>query len=184
MISNLCPARKAMPTWPRGGSRPGAGRAPAATGRCLAGGWTGTDWRSIRCCRDSPPFAAKRPPLRRRGSTTPSGSSTALQKPGKNAKSIAAFDQAEPCAFEQLFTPVVEQAEALLWSDIDARAFDNLNESARACLRLSLLKELSSLAAPAIYERFAGARKAAGTPPMREAAARPAHRATINLSPK
>ena len=89
----------------------------------------------------------------------------ALQSPTKNAKPIAALDQTEPCAFEHLFTPVVEQAEALLWSDIDARAFDNLNESARACLRLSLLKELSSLSTPAIYERFVKARKASETPP-------------------
>ena len=89
----------------------------------------------------------------------------ALQSPAKNAKPIAALDQTEPCAFEHLFTPVVEQAEALLWSDIDARAFDNLNESARACLRLSLLKELSSLSTPAIYERFVKARKAGETPP-------------------
>ena len=89
----------------------------------------------------------------------------ALQSPTKNTKPIAAFEQTEPCAFEHLFTPVVEQAEALLWSDINARVFDNLNESARACLRLSLLKELSSLSTPAIYERFVKARKASGTPP-------------------
>ena len=94
----------------------------------------------------------------------------ALQSPTKNTKTIAAFEQTEPCAFEHLFTPVVEQAEALLWSDINARVFDNLNESARACLRLSLLKELSSLSTPAIYERFVLARKASGTPP---AAAKP-----------
>ena len=94
----------------------------------------------------------------------------ALQSPTKNTKTIAAFEQTEPCAFEHLFTPVVEQAEALLWSDINARVFDNLNESARACLRFSLLKELSSLSTPAIYERFVLARKASGTPP---AAAKP-----------
>src|SRR5664280_2934460 len=94
----------------------------------------------------------------------------ALQSPTKNTKTIAAFEQTEPCAFEHLFTPVVEQAEALLWSDINARVSDNLNESARACLRLSLLKELSSLSTPAIYERFVLARKASGTPP---AAAKP-----------
>ena len=93
-----------------------------------------------------------------------------MQSPTKNTKTIAAFEQTEPCAFEQLFTPVVEQAEALLWSDINARVSDNLNESARACVRLSLLKELSSLSTPAIYERFVLARKASGTPP---AAAKP-----------
>ena len=89
----------------------------------------------------------------------------ALQSPAKNDKPIAALQHIEPCAFEHLFMPVVEQAEALLWSDIDAPVFDNLNESARACLRHSLLKELSSLSTPAIYERFVKARKAGGTPP-------------------
>ena len=88
----------------------------------------------------------------------------ALQSPTKSAKPIAALDQTTPCAFEQLFTPVAEQAEVLLWSNIDARVFDNLNESARACLRLSLLKQLSDLSAPAIYERFVKARKISGTP--------------------
>ena len=45
----------------------------------------------------------------------------ALQSPAKNAAPIAALEQTEPCAFEHLFMPVVEQAEALLWSDIDTR---------------------------------------------------------------
>jgi type 2 lantibiotic biosynthesis protein LanM len=110
--------------------------------------------------------------VRRKASVSPPawiddaiGIEAALHRPAKNAALIAALDQTEPCAFEHLFTPVVEQAEALLWSDIDARAFDNLNESARACLRLSLLKELSSLCTPAIYERFVKARKTGEIPP-------------------
>ena len=94
----------------------------------------------------------------------------ALQNPTKNAKPIAALDKIEPCAFEHLFAPVVEKAEALLWLGIDARMFDNLNESARSCVRLSLLKDLSSLCAPAIYERFVKARK---TSEMRPDAAKP-----------
>jgi class II lanthipeptide synthase len=96
----------------------------------------------------------------------------ALQSPTKNARSISALDQTEPCAFEHLFTPVVEQAEARLWANIGGQAIDNLNESARTCLRHSLLKELSSLSAPAIYELFVKARKAGGTPPD---AAKPQH---------
>ncbi len=83
----------------------------------------------------------------------------ALQNPTKPATPIAALDQAEPCAFEELFTPLVDQAETLLWSGIDARVSGNLNESARACLRLALLKELSGLCTPAIYERFVKARR-------------------------
>jgi type 2 lantibiotic biosynthesis protein LanM len=89
---------------------------------------------------------------------------TALQSPTKSTAPIAPLDPSEPCAFEHLFAPVIEQAETLLWSDVDARAFDNLNESARACLRLSLLKELSSLCAPAIYERFVKARNTGEMP--------------------
>lgn len=88
----------------------------------------------------------------------------ALQSEIKNATPIAALEKAEPCAFEHLFMPVVEKAERLLWTDVDLRAFDNLNKSACACLRHSLLKELCSLCAPAIYERFAKARKTAATP--------------------
>ena len=40
-----------------------------------------------------------------------------------------------------------------------------MSESARACLRLALLKALSSLSTPAIYERFVKARNAGETPP-------------------
>ena len=84
----------------------------------------------------------------------------ALQAPVKGIRSIAAFEQIEPCAFEQLFIPMVERAETLLWSGISTQAFNNLNESARACLRHSLLEELSNLSAPAIYECFVTARTA------------------------
>ncbi len=85
----------------------------------------------------------------------------ALQSPVKDRDAASAPERAEPCAFEHLFAPVVEQAEALLWAGIDARASDHLTESARACLRQSLLKEMSRLSAPAIYERFAKARAGA-----------------------
>src|SRR5882672_7663425 len=77
---------------------------------------------------------------------------------GGNAAPIAAPH--DPCAFEELFTSVVAQADARLWSGLDARVADNLNEYARASLRQSLLRELSSLCTPALYERFAKARNA------------------------
>jgi type 2 lantibiotic biosynthesis protein LanM len=67
---------------------------------------------------------------------------------------------AEPCAFEQLLTPVVEQADALLWGAVAARTRENLNPSACACLRFALLRELSALVAPAVYQQFADARVA------------------------
>jgi type 2 lantibiotic biosynthesis protein LanM len=77
---------------------------------------------------------------------------------GGHAAPIAAPH--DPCAFEQLFTSVVAQADARLWSGLDARVADNLNEDARTSLRLSLLRELSGLGTPALYERFAKARNA------------------------
>jgi type 2 lantibiotic biosynthesis protein LanM len=89
----------------------------------------------------------------------------ALHSPTRHAGQGVASDQAEPCAFEHLFAPVIEQADARLWADIDARVAGNLNESARACLRHSLHKELSRLSAPAIYERFVAMRKASATSP-------------------
>jgi type 2 lantibiotic biosynthesis protein LanM len=83
----------------------------------------------------------------------------ALQRP--IGKTTAGLDPAEPCAFEELFTTVVEQAELLLWSGIGARAFGNLNQAARAGLCHTLLKELSRLCTPPLYERFVKARSAA-----------------------
>src|SRR5262245_12673833 len=66
-----------------------------------------------------------------------------------------------PCAFEDLLMPVVHRAADLLWSGVDRRAIENLTEFAHACLARSLLKDLSDLSAPAIYEQFVKARNAA-----------------------
>jgi type 2 lantibiotic biosynthesis protein LanM len=87
----------------------------------------------------------------------------ALHGPRKERDAIVPGDPAEPCAFEHLFAPVVEHAESLLWAGVDSRACNNLNDSARACLRHALLKEVCNLSAPALYERFANARKAGAT---------------------
>jgi len=65
----------------------------------------------------------------------------------------------ETCAFEDLLMPLVRQANEILWSDLNAQTLDNLTEPALASLRHSLLKDLSALVAPAVYERFAEARK-------------------------
>jgi type 2 lantibiotic biosynthesis protein LanM len=73
-------------------------------------------------------------------------------------------DQAEHYPFEDLFLGIVEQADARLWKDVEVRARDIFADSARAAMRLSLLKELTTLAAPALYERFGKARKAAPQP--------------------
>ncbi|HZT26095.1 MAG TPA: type 2 lanthipeptide synthetase LanM family protein [Pseudolabrys sp.] len=65
----------------------------------------------------------------------------------------------DPCAFEELLAPVADRAAAHLWADINGAAAENLTAQARAGLRHSLLHKLSELAAPALYECFAGARK-------------------------
>jgi type 2 lantibiotic biosynthesis protein LanM len=92
----------------------------------------------------------------------------ALQDTGRNATSLAVSDKTDPCAFEQLFTSLLAQVDTRLWSGLDARVGDNLNEAARASLRLALLRELSSLGTAALYERFAKARSA--SPPQHDAA--------------
>src|SRR5580693_1184869 len=84
----------------------------------------------------------------------------ALQDASANAAPLPGPGNADPCAFEQLFTPLVAQADTRLWSGLDAQVSDNLNEAARASLRLALLRELSSLGTAALYERFAKARNA------------------------
>ena len=93
----------------------------------------------------------------------------ALQDTGANATPLTISDKNDPCAFEQLFTSLVVQADTRLWSGLDARVGDNLDEAARASLRLALLRELSSLGTAALYERFAKARNAGS--PQHDAAA-------------
>ena len=132
-----------------------------------------TACRSRRCWRGSPPCAADR------RAPTPAWIDdaiwieAALQSPGNGGAAGAAPTQGpstskspalEPVAFEHLLAPVVEQAEAKLWAGIGERASANLSASARAGLRHALLKELSGLCAPALYERFGKARKAAAMP--------------------
>ena len=72
---------------------------------------------------------------------------------------ICPVNDAGPYAFEQLLWPAVQHADALLGTAVDPHALTNLTKSARDCLVLMLLKELSSLCAPALYERFSRARK-------------------------
>jgi type 2 lantibiotic biosynthesis protein LanM len=87
-----------------------------------------------------------------------------LNGASREATPEEARDRVEPCPFERLFWPVVKKAEALLWAGVDRRSYDTLNRSAHADLRQSLLEALTSACAPAIYERFAEARKAAVPP--------------------
>jgi len=66
----------------------------------------------------------------------------------------------DPCAFAQLLSPLVAQAANRLWSGLDEGAAGHLNEAARASLSLELLRRLSDLSAPALYDRFTKARQA------------------------
>jgi type 2 lantibiotic biosynthesis protein LanM len=106
--------------------------------------------------------------VRRKASATPPGwiddaiwIVTALESPEPQAPLFPS----EPCAFENLFMPVVNQAGGLLRSNVAVRAFENLSEPAHSCLSQSLLKRLCELSAPAIYERFAETRKSSDTAP-------------------
>lgn len=89
---------------------------------------------------------------------------TALQSAGRPPAPIAGYSAVVQCAFEHLFVPVVEQAEARLWASVAVSISDNLNASARACLRQLLLDRLCDLCAPVLYERFAEARRAGAVP--------------------
>jgi type 2 lantibiotic biosynthesis protein LanM len=67
---------------------------------------------------------------------------------------VATSKECELCAFEQLFTETVHQAETRLWSGVTVLASRHWTEPARACLRHALLKALTNLCAPALYERL------------------------------
>ena len=150
-----------------------AGRRLAAWCRsCASGDWSLFERRLMRDGLTLAQALTRFASIRRKPSTAPPPwiadaiwIDAALQSAGEDAKQPAAHDRAEPCAFEHLLGPVVLEAEARLCSNVDARALNNLTESARASLRRSLLDELSALTAPALYERFDQARKAAAVPP-------------------
>jgi class II lanthipeptide synthase len=76
-----------------------------------------------------------------------------------SADVVAPSKSVESYAFEQLLWPVVQQADVLLGAAVDPRALANLAKSARECFILMLLRDLSDLCAPALYERFSQARK-------------------------
>jgi type 2 lantibiotic biosynthesis protein LanM len=160
-----------------------AGRRLAAWCRASASG----DWSLFgrRLDRDGFAFApvlARLAAVRRTSAALPSWIEdavwveAALQDASGNAAPLPAPGKTDPCAFEQLFTSLVAQADTRLWSGLDARVADNLNEAARASLRLALLRELSSLGTAALYERFAKARNA--SPPQHDAANPAAHNGT------
>jgi len=136
---------------------------------CASGDWSLFGRRLDRDGLAFAPVLARLAAVRRTSAALPSWIEdavwveAALQDAGGGAAPLAASDKTDPCAFEELFTSLLAQADARLWSGLEARVGDNLNEAARASLRLALLRELSSLGTAALYERFAKARNA-GSP--------------------
>ena len=138
---------------------------------CASGDWSLFNRRLQRDGLSLAHVLARFATVRRRASAAPPAwiddaiwIEAALRDASGEITSEEAHDRVEAYPFEHLFRPVVRKAEALLWADSDPRIHDRLNPSAHACLRQSLLKALTNDCAPAVYERFAEARKA-GTPP-------------------
>jgi type 2 lantibiotic biosynthesis protein LanM len=144
-----------------------AGRRLAAWCRaCASGDWSLFGQRLDRDGFAFAPVLARLAAVRRTSAALPSWIEdaiwveAALQDTAGNATSLAVSGKSDPCAFEELFTSLVAQADTRLWSGLDTRVGDNLNDGARASLRLALLRELSNLSTAALYERFAKARNA------------------------
>jgi type 2 lantibiotic biosynthesis protein LanM len=146
---------------------------------CASGDWSLLGRRLDRDGFAFAPVLARLAAVRRTSAALPSWLEdaiwveAALQDTGGNATPFTVSNERDPCAFEQLFTSLVAQADTRLWSGLDARAGDNLNDAARASLRLALLRELSNLGMAALYERFARARNA--SPPQHDAASPAQH---------
>lgn len=136
---------------------------------CTSGDWT---LFSRRLERDQLSFAlvlARFATVRRRAtSSTPQWLAdarwidAAFHNPIMEASASETQGEAEPYAFEQLYLPVVDEAEQRLWPGLSEHVAANLSGAARACLRCTLLGQLSELCAPVLYELFDAARKADG----------------------
>jgi type 2 lantibiotic biosynthesis protein LanM len=152
---------------------------------CASGDWSLFERRLMRDGLTLAHVLTRFASIRRRPSAAPPAwiadaiwVEAALQSAGERARPNGDGGRSEPCAFEHLLAPLAAEAEARLCSNIEARVLGNLTESARECLRRSLLGGLSALTAPALYERFDQARKATAAstdstvPPQAAATAR------------
>jgi type 2 lantibiotic biosynthesis protein LanM len=79
---------------------------------------------------------------------------TALASPASTEFVKLLQTEEEPLAFEHLFAPVAEAAQKLLWTALPSKEPLNLAKPALACLYHDLVKQLSDLASPALYELF------------------------------
>jgi type 2 lantibiotic biosynthesis protein LanM len=129
---------------------------------CASGDWSLFDRRLARDGLAFGEVLTRFATVRRKSSALPPSwvvDAVWIMEALQSSEPIVPAVDGEARAFEHLFMPLVKQASEILWSDIGEQALNNLTESARACLCHSLLKDLSDLAAPALYERFAEARK-------------------------
>ncbi len=85
----------------------------------------------------------------------------ALSDDSENSKPLLWPESLRPFPFENLFYKLAEQAEARLWSAVDAPLVKNFSEAAQVTLRHALVKSLSELCAPVLYELFSRMRKRA-----------------------
>jgi type 2 lantibiotic biosynthesis protein LanM len=88
----------------------------------------------------------------------------ALRDPSDNSNAKPGKDSSEPCVYGHLFAALIEQADARVWSGLEARVRDTLSGAARAARRHALLEDISGLCAAPLYERFVQARKAGADP--------------------
>lgn len=84
---------------------------------------------------------------------------TALHASGGEAHTD---DSRPPCAFEELWFPVVAAAQERLWSSAGAAVAAGFTDGAREGLGHALLRRLCELSAPAVYGLFDAARNSPG----------------------
>jgi type 2 lantibiotic biosynthesis protein LanM len=154
-----------------------ARRLAAWCSACASGDWLLFSRRLERDGLALPQVLARFATVRRRPSTPPPAwledaiwIEAALQGPGEEPGAMTRPRGAARFPFDDLFAPVVEQAEARLWASVPAPVAENLNSSARAGLRQLLVKALCDLCAAALYERFKARRAGAAAGPEGRAA--------------
>lgn len=64
------------------------------------------------------------------------------------------LSESQPIAFEDLFAPLVEEADKRFWASSPTEIASWMTATARTRLRSRLLEQLSDLAAPALYDGF------------------------------
>ncbi|MGP1665544.1 MAG: DUF4135 domain-containing protein, partial [Rhodanobacter sp.] len=84
----------------------------------------------------------------------------ALRNPINRASASNAPGGVEQIPFEQVFWELVDEAGKQLWSGLSQHATANLTSVARTSLQRTLLRQLSALCAPVLFDRFDLLRKA------------------------